>query len=183
MHVNHVIVTPFISSQALHLRLDASSVPKDYLLTIYTQCFTFPHSLIFFLKANLEVSRNFRCEPEYCCYGWDTACLLAVFSVCLCGRCGSQSWHLLVSLSKINFLARCRSSSTLPFPWTCALCSFAQSKYMGSTWTLPKIDNYFMINCNETKAHHDERMDAKPDAPSSMHSRFDIPKLRKLWVL
>ena len=28
---------------------------QDYLLTIYTQCFTFPHSLVFFLKANLEV--------------------------------------------------------------------------------------------------------------------------------
>ncbi|KAF5836153.1 hypothetical protein DUNSADRAFT_6356, partial [Dunaliella salina] len=70
--------------EELHLRLNASSVPRDYLLTIYTQCFTFPHSLIFFLKADL------------------------------------------------------------------------QSKYLGATWNLPKIDNYFMINCNETKHHHDD---------------------------
>mmetsp|Transcript_131 Transcript_131/g.286 ORF Transcript_131/g.286 Transcript_131/m.286 type:complete len:254 (+) Transcript_131:98-859(+) len=70
--------------EAIKLRLDASSVPRDYLLTIYTQCFTFPHSLIFFLKASL------------------------------------------------------------------------QSKYLGTTWYLPKIDNYFMINCNETKHHHED---------------------------
>ena len=42
-------------TQDLHLRLDASSVPKDYLITIYTQCFTFPHQIVFFLKASLQV--------------------------------------------------------------------------------------------------------------------------------
>ena len=32
-----------------------------------------------------------------------------------------------------------------------------QSHYLGKTWDLPKIDNYFMINCNETRSHEEDK--------------------------
>ncbi|GIM11256.1 hypothetical protein Vretimale_14786, partial [Volvox reticuliferus] len=34
--------------------MDASSVPQEYLFTIYTQCFTFPERIIFFLTGKLR---------------------------------------------------------------------------------------------------------------------------------
>jgi hypothetical protein len=34
--------------------MDASSVPQEYLFTIYTQCFTFPERIIFFLTGKLQ---------------------------------------------------------------------------------------------------------------------------------
>ncbi len=43
-------------SQVITLGMDASSVPQKYLFTIYTQCFTFPEKLIFFLTGSLQVS-------------------------------------------------------------------------------------------------------------------------------
>ena len=42
--------------QVISVPMDASSVPQKYLFTIYTQCFTFPEKLIFFLTGNLKVS-------------------------------------------------------------------------------------------------------------------------------
>lgn len=40
--------------QIVKLDMDASSVPQKYLFTIYTQCFTFPEKLIFFLTGSLQ---------------------------------------------------------------------------------------------------------------------------------
>ncbi|KAG2490223.1 hypothetical protein HYH03_011348 [Edaphochlamys debaryana] len=40
--------------QVLTVDMDASSVPQQYLFTIYTQCFTFPERIIFFLTGKLK---------------------------------------------------------------------------------------------------------------------------------
>ncbi|KAL6761386.1 hypothetical protein V8C86DRAFT_2536887 [Haematococcus lacustris] len=40
--------------QVVNVEMDASSVPQKYLFTIYTQCFTFPEKLIFFLLGSLQ---------------------------------------------------------------------------------------------------------------------------------
>ncbi|PNH06721.1 Transmembrane protein 106B, partial [Tetrabaena socialis] len=40
--------------QVIEMDMDASSVPQQYLFTIYTQCFTFPERIIFFLTGKLE---------------------------------------------------------------------------------------------------------------------------------
>ena len=37
----------------LHVEIDASDVPADYILSILSQCSTFPEVLIFFLKGHL----------------------------------------------------------------------------------------------------------------------------------
>lgn len=44
-----------LPTQVISVEMDASSVPQKYLFTIYTQCFTFPEKLIFFLTGNLQV--------------------------------------------------------------------------------------------------------------------------------
>ncbi|KXZ47887.1 hypothetical protein GPECTOR_32g500 [Gonium pectorale] len=40
--------------QVISMEMDASSVPQQYLFTIYTQCFTFPERIIFFLTGKLQ---------------------------------------------------------------------------------------------------------------------------------
>ncbi|GFR47105.1 hypothetical protein Agub_g8678, partial [Astrephomene gubernaculifera] len=40
--------------QVITVDMDASSVPQQYLFTIYTQCFTFPERIIFFLTGKLQ---------------------------------------------------------------------------------------------------------------------------------
>ncbi|MEW5299304.1 MAG: hypothetical protein WDW38_003394 [Sanguina aurantia] len=53
-----IIAPVYIAAQALPqimtVEMDASSVPQKYLFTIYSQCFTFPEKLIFFLKSKLQ---------------------------------------------------------------------------------------------------------------------------------
>lgn len=39
--------------ESIRLQMDASSVPKKYILSIISQCSTFPHVLTFFLQGNL----------------------------------------------------------------------------------------------------------------------------------
>uniref|UniRef100_A0A7S0RPS6 Uncharacterized protein n=1 Tax=Chlamydomonas leiostraca TaxID=1034604 RepID=A0A7S0RPS6_9CHLO len=72
-----VMVPARTQPQVITLDMDASSVPQKYLFTIYTQCFTFPEKLIFFLTGEL------------------------------------------------------------------------QAEYLGKTFSLPNIDNYFIISCNQ----------------------------------
>jgi hypothetical protein len=43
--------TPF----NLEVQVDASGVPKDYILSIVSQCSTFPHVLTFFLQGKVSV--------------------------------------------------------------------------------------------------------------------------------
>ncbi|KAG2450302.1 hypothetical protein HYH02_004809 [Chlamydomonas schloesseri] len=40
--------------EVIEVDMDASSVPQKYLFTIYTQCFTFPERIIFFLTGKLQ---------------------------------------------------------------------------------------------------------------------------------
>eukprot|EP00198_Chlamydomonas_reinhardtii_P011636 XP_001700973.1 predicted protein [Chlamydomonas reinhardtii] len=40
--------------EVIEVDMDASSVPQKYLFTIYTQCFTFPERIIFFLTGRLQ---------------------------------------------------------------------------------------------------------------------------------
>ena len=40
-------------SGSIYVQMDASSVPKKYILSILSQCSTFPHVLTFFLQGNL----------------------------------------------------------------------------------------------------------------------------------
>lgn len=39
--------------QVIHVEIDASDVPADYILSILSQCSTFPEVLIFFLRGHL----------------------------------------------------------------------------------------------------------------------------------
>mmetsp|Transcript_8406 Transcript_8406/g.16138 ORF Transcript_8406/g.16138 Transcript_8406/m.16138 type:complete len:334 (-) Transcript_8406:746-1747(-) len=49
-------IPPRTFPQVVPVDVDASSVPQKYLFTIYSQCFTFPDELIFFLRGNLQVT-------------------------------------------------------------------------------------------------------------------------------
>ncbi|GLC33038.1 hypothetical protein PLESTF_000134900 [Pleodorina starrii] len=75
--------------EVITVDMDASSVPQEYLFTIYTQCFTFPERIIFFLTGKLT------------------------------------------------------------------------SRYLGWTFTLPDIDNYFIISCTNAP----ERRPEPPHVP------------------
>jgi len=48
-----VTILPREQPGLITVDINSSSVPHKYLFTIYTQCFTFPEKLIFFLTANL----------------------------------------------------------------------------------------------------------------------------------
>jgi hypothetical protein len=43
---------------SLTLQMDASGVPQEYILSILSQCTTFPHVLTFFLQGNVYVSET-----------------------------------------------------------------------------------------------------------------------------
>lgn len=63
-HIKTVQLPPRATT-VLHVAVDASDVPPDYILSILSQCSTFPETLIFFLRGRLEASRQLH-------WGWAT---------------------------------------------------------------------------------------------------------------
>ncbi|GAX75088.1 hypothetical protein CEUSTIGMA_g2532.t1 [Chlamydomonas eustigma] len=52
--LNPVLIHARAQPQIITVDVNSSNVPQKYLFTIYTQCFTFPEKLIFFLDAQLK---------------------------------------------------------------------------------------------------------------------------------
>lgn len=95
---------------SLLLRPQHCTSPACPRSTIYTQCFTFPEKLIFFLTAQLKV-----CPMQT----------------------GRQRCHIVKA-----GIRHCRAH--------CFRCLAMQSQYLGTTYTLPRIDNYAIVKCAAT---------------------------------
>jgi len=83
-------------SVCVQLVVDASNVPSKYILTILSECATFPRRLIFFVKGSfgvrshqvLEASSSSVSAESFCCCFW-------FLLTCTKGTCTSMLYKSL----------------------------------------------------------------------------------------
>lgn len=61
--IKPVVLNPRALPKIVHAEIDASDVPADYILSILSQCSTFPEVLVFFLKGKLRARYLWQYQP------------------------------------------------------------------------------------------------------------------------
>lgn len=126
--INSVTLPPRASPKVLHVTIDASEVPSDYILAILSQCSTFPARLIFFLKGHLTVRAMGVSQG--------LACRIAVATGHGVRQRGREGGQAPVAVGAVNDAVPVLESPS---------CS--QAHYLMMKQNLATIDTYFMIDC------------------------------------